>query len=140
MFAVVLGMCVAGLGVSVQRALDGGRRCDSDEWAGILVFQGLMVRVAWPPVFLLWVVVVKSAWTPIGYAFAPPAFVVERERLLERKAEEGEEGGGVAYPTKEVQRRHMEKHSQVFWLVVAVFFVGQVLVFEGSFGDPEARF
>ncbi len=143
-YVVVLGLCLAGAGATVKGALldegvSSSSSCPGDrweEWAGRLM-EGLVVRGAWPPIFLLWVVVVKNAWTPIRYAFAPPPFV-EREQLLERKGK-GKEGS-VAYPKKEVRERHMEKRSQVFWLVVVAFLVGELLVFEASLGYSKATF
>lgn len=128
MYVVVLWACLAGAGVSVKRALR-----DGEDRVGRRLLEGLVVRFAWPPLFLLWLVVVKNAWTPVRYAIAPPPFV-EREQLLERRGREGEGDQGVAYPKREVWERHMERHSQAFWLVVAALFAGELLVFEGWLG------
>ena len=152
MYVLGLGACLAGAGAAVKRALaddlDVCVSCPStdcsweeDDCAVGTLIKGLLVRLFYPSIFQLWVILVKNAWTPLRYAVAPPPFV-EREQLLEEEERmgKGTDEERVAYPKKEVREQHMEKRSQVFWMVVVVILVGEWLVFEGYFGYLKGAF
>ncbi|KAI4094975.1 MAG: hypothetical protein LQ344_001822 [Seirophora lacunosa] len=85
--------------------------------AGRDVLEKFLLGMGWPPLFSHCLLSAKSAWTPISYAFAPPA-LVEREQLLDRTDQ-----AMVAQPKKNVKKRHMERKSQFFWLALAVYHV-----------------
>ncbi|KAL9053928.1 MAG: hypothetical protein Q9206_003745 [Seirophora lacunosa] len=87
------------------------------EVAGRDVLEKFLLGMGWPPLFSHCLLSAKSAWTPISYAFAPPA-LVEREQLLDRTDQ-----AMVAQPKKNVKKRHMERKSQFFWLALAVYHV-----------------
>ena len=120
MHLIVLVACLAGAARSVEGAL---RAADSSlENSPESIFQELVVRIAWPPLFFLWLVFAKNAWTPLAYAAAPP--FVAKDQLLDRKGDTS-----VAYPKQHLKERHMEKTSQKLWLVVAAWYVIGLLTF-----------
>ncbi|KAL8991753.1 MAG: hypothetical protein Q9169_007682 [Polycauliona sp. 2 TL-2023] len=90
------------------------------------VLDGFLVRVGWPPLFYLWLLIANSAWTPISYALAPPP-VVEREQLLDRTEDQVL---GRAEPKKKVKEDHLAKKPQNVWAVFAAYHIISGVVFE----------
>lgn len=115
-FLVVLGCCLVG-GVRMVEGMLSPWFFSESKVAGRDVLEKFLLGMGWPPLFSHCLLSAKSAWTPISYAFAPPA-LVEREQLLDRTDQ-----AMVAQPKKNVKKRHMERKSQFFWLALAVYHV-----------------
>ncbi|KAL8958920.1 MAG: hypothetical protein Q9193_004112 [Seirophora villosa] len=115
-FLVVLGCCLLG-GVRMVECMLSPWFFAGSKVAGRDVLEKFLVGMGWPPLFSFCLLSAKSAWTPISYAFDPPA-VVEREQLLDRTDQ-----AMVAHPKKNVKERGMRKKSQFFWLALAVYHV-----------------
>ncbi|KAL9011184.1 MAG: hypothetical protein Q9173_003949 [Seirophora scorigena] len=115
-FLVVLGCCLLG-GVRMVECMLSPWFFSGSKVAGRDVLEKFLVGMGWPPLFSHCLLSAKSAWTPISYAFAPPA-LVEREQLLDRTDQ-----GMVAHPKKNVKERYMERKSQFVWLALAVYHV-----------------
>ncbi|KAL8666631.1 MAG: hypothetical protein Q9168_007432 [Polycauliona sp. 1 TL-2023] len=88
------------------------------------LLDGFLVRLGWPPLFYLWLLIANGAWTPISYAFAPPPFV-EREQLLDRT---GQVAG--AEPKEKAKEDHLAKKSQNVWLVFVAYYIISGVGFE----------
>ncbi len=122
MHVLCLGVCLAGLGACAGKVIRASAN-DADLRQSLrAALEASIVRVGWPPLFLLFAALVKNACVPIAYAVAPP-------RLLERKDMLGEDPiNGVWYPREEVKKAYMKRASQGFWWGVAgvylVVFVG----------------
>ena len=120
-----LGACLAGVGASVGEVVRVFGRTTSQEgnlrWPLQAAFDALIVRIGWPPLFLLLTVFIRNAWTPIGYGISPPPLVDSKE-VLRESAETG-----VQYPTEWVKRESMKRPSQSFWWSIAIFY-GLVVV------------
>ncbi|KAL8882705.1 MAG: hypothetical protein Q9198_000338 [Flavoplaca austrocitrina] len=122
-FLVVFGCCLLG-GFRTTAATLSPWFFSGSKGVGRHHLDAFLVRVGWPPLFLLWLLFAKSAWTPISYAFAPPPFV-EREQLLDRM-----DHVAIATPKKTVKELHMARKSQFFWLAFAAYCVVAGAVFE----------
>ena len=130
MHALCLGACLVGAGALVAEVL----RVSSDlsttlkketeedhlrlslQFAAA-AFDALILRVGWPPLFLLVAALVKSCCIPIAYAVSPPPWVSRKDMLCE------DTDTGVLYPTEAVKREFMKKPSDRFWWLVAGFHV-----------------
>ncbi|KAI4262262.1 MAG: hypothetical protein L6R42_002556 [Xanthoria sp. 1 TBL-2021] len=123
-FLAVLGCCLLGGLRTMEGALSPWLFSEF-KVAGRDVLEGFLLRMGWPPLFSLWLLFAKCAWTPISYAFAPPPFV-DREQLLDRTGRVL-----VANPKKNVKECYMKRKSQLFWLVLAAYYVILGVVFEG---------
>ncbi len=124
MHVLCLGVCLAGLGACAGKVIQASAG-DADLRRSLrAALEALMVRVGWPPLFLLFAAVVKNACVPIAYAVAPP-------RLLERTDMLGEDKEtGVWYPREGVKRAAMKRASQGFWWGVAGVYLVVVVGFE----------
>ena len=120
MHLLCLVVCLAGAASAVNGALGASSHPASLQ----TVAQALVIRLAWPPLFFLWIVFVKNAWVPLAYAIAPPPFA-KREDLLS-----SEEDTGAAYPKRTVKEDYMQKASQKFWFMVAGYYAVAFLIFE----------
>ena len=71
-----------------------------------LFLQGIVVRVAWPPLLLLWMAFTKNACNPLAYATSPPAFIKSQNKLEKGKK------SGVAYPKRHLKERSLTRSSR----------------------------
>ena len=78
---------------------------------------GLFTGKLWPPLFFLWTYLMRNAWTPVSYAFAPPP-KIDREDLLTRS-----EKTQVAYPKESVKDRYLRRPTQTYWTSVMAYYV-----------------
>ena len=79
--------------------------------------QRLLVRVAWPPAFVHWIMFIVECWMPISYAIFPPK-VRSREALLNRNPITK-----VAYPSAMAKDGERLRPSQRFALVILAYAV-----------------
>ena len=128
--ALCLGACFAGAGVSMSDAVRvfGRAMCEEEDVRLSLqtAFDAFIVRVGWPPLFLLLTALIKNAWTPIAYGISPPPLVHRNEMLYES------EDTGVQYPTEKAKRDYIKTVSQRFWWSIAVFYLVVMVVAEVS--------
>ena len=130
MHMLCLGACFAGVGASMGEVVGVFAWATSQEQdlgrCLQTAFDAFIVRIGWPPLFLLLMILVKNAWTPIAYGISPPPLVDWKELLCENAAT------GVQYPTEMVRREHMKRVSESFWWSNAVFYLVVVVAAEVS--------
>ena len=119
--ALCLGACFAGAGVSIREVVRVFGRAMSEEDEVRLslqkAFDAFIVRIGWPPLFLLLMALIKNAWTPIAYGISPPPLVERNEMLCKS------EDTGVQYPTGKAKRDYIKRVSEMFWWSIAVFYL-----------------
>ena len=133
MHALCLGACLAGAGISISEVVRVFDRATSEEEDVRLslrtAFDAFIIRIGWPPLFLLLVSLIKNAWTPIAYGISPPPLVHRNEMLWEN------EDTGVQYPTDKAKRNYIRVVSERFWWSIAVFYLVVMVVAEVWHGN-----
>ena len=128
--ALCLGACFAGAGLSLSAVVRvfGGTMSEEEDVQMPLqtAFNAFIVRIGWPPLFLLLMALIKNAWTPIAYGISPPPLVHRNEMLCES------EDTGVQYPTEKAKRDYINRVSERFWWSIAVFYWAVMAVSEVS--------
>ena len=128
--ALCLGVCFAGAGSSMSKVVRVfGQKMSEEEDVRLSLqtaFNAFIVRIGWPPLFLLLMALIKNAWTPIAYGISPPPLVNRNEMLCES------EDTGVQYPTKKAKRDYLERVSESFWWSIAGFYWAVMAVAELS--------
>lgn len=126
--ALCLGACLAGAGFSMSEVVRVFGRALSEQQDIQLslqtAFDAFIVRIGWPPLFLLLMALIKNAWTPIAYGISPPPLVRRNEMLCES------EDTGVQYPTEKAKRNYINTVSDGFWSSIAVFYLAVMVVAE----------
>ena len=130
MHALCLSACLAGAGASISEVVRVfGQATSIEEDIGLSLrtaFDAFIVRIGWPPLFLLLMALIKNAWTPIAYGISPPPLVHRNEMLCES------EDTGVQYPTEKAKRDYIKTVSEKFWWSIAVFYLVVLVVAEVS--------
>lgn len=83
-------------------------------------FVNMAQSMMWPPVFSMWLVIVTSTWTPVGYGLCPPPYIPREEFLHAIKSK------CAVYPSVEAKRKASERAPQTLWFLLAIY---HVLVF-----------
>lgn len=78
-------------------------------------FVDMAQSMIWPPLFSLWLVIVTSAWTPIGYGLRPPPYI-PRERFLHAVKSKS-----AVYPSVEAKKKASEQAPQTLWVLLAIY-------------------
>ena len=81
------------------------------------IFVDMAQSMMWPPLFSLWLVIVTSAWTPIGYGLRPPPYI-PREKFLHAVKSKG-----AVYPSVEAKKKACERVPQTLWFLLAIYHV-----------------
>ena len=135
-YALCLGACLTGAGFSISEVVRVfGRAISQEEDVGLSLqtaFDAFIVRIGWPPLFLLMMALIKNAWRPIAYGISPPPLVHRNEMLYES------EDTGVQYPTEKAKRNYIKPVSERFWWSMAVFYLAVMAVAEVSQWNVES--
>ena len=78
-----------------------------DRWSA---GKELLVRAAWPPIFLIWSTYITDCWTPLSYTIQPPK-ILSRRSLIER-----DPITQLANPTRQAKDQVRVRPSQ--WLAI----------------------
>ena len=136
MHVLCLGACVAGMAASFREVVffkpsshhptRTSKEQDDDRFRRFFntAFDAFIIRIGWPPLFLLFIAVVKNAWIPIAYAVSPPPLNDSKEMLRENV------DTGVWYPVETAKKNGTKRASQMFWWMIAIFYLVILLVAE----------
>ena len=80
-------------------------------------FVNMAQSMMWPPLFSLWLIIVTSVWTPIGYGLRPPPYIPRQEFLHADKSK------FAVYPSLEAKRKASERAPQTLWSLLAIYHV-----------------
>ena len=139
--------CVAGIGTStvqivgIFRSTNNTASSTSQNTLPLPPFQttfdNFILRIGWPPLFLLLIAILKSAWIPIAYAISPPPLRDRKELLCESTTADDDDDTGVRarYPTERVKAEFMKRASQSFWGWMAVVYLVVFVVTEMSWSS-----
>lgn len=100
---IIIASIIAGVVSSANAASEAG-----NGWG---VGKQLLVRVGWPPVFLIWSTYITDCWTPLSYAFKPPKSLTRRSLVGRDSATQ------LVHPTRHAKDKVRVRPSQ--WLAIA---------------------
>ncbi|KAI4124577.1 MAG: hypothetical protein LQ338_004739 [Usnochroma carphineum] len=95
---VIIASLFAGIAASTRAAFQAAS--NNDFWSELLI------RAAWPPVFLIWSAYLIDCWKPLSYTISPPAPMM-RKALLARDS-----SSQLAYPNQRAKDQVRVRPSQ----------------------------